>query len=305
MHVNLFDRPRLVVDLLCLESGQEESRAGFERSDSLLVLMEGEGRLRAGPQIESLQEMDAVLVPPGQEYTVTNTGAGQLMALVMVTPKPTRASEVRVPGDTRPFRSVRPELDEPTGIARRTPPRRPPGYEGPRREMPGARQGRPFRPAQPPERGADDRRPAGERRGTTGGRNARRDDGEGPVWYPKPKPAWRPRGAPPAARGAPVGPRRNQGAGYRARTSEEGAEGGASRGARGTGPGRAGGRPAYGAGPGPRGRSSGSVSRGTRAGGASRGGPRSEKKTGDARRASRGQGPLSGRRGPGRSGPRT
>jgi hypothetical protein len=31
----------------------------------------------------------------------------------------------------------------------------------------------------------------------------------------------------------------------------------------------------------------------------------SEKKTGDARRASRGQGPLSGRRGPGRSGPRS
>ncbi len=107
MHVNLFDRPRLVVDLLCLEPEQEESRRGFDRSDSLLMLIEGEARLRAGPQIESLQEMDAVLVPPGQEYVLANTGAGQMVAVVILTPKPLRADDVRVQGDSRPFRTVR------------------------------------------------------------------------------------------------------------------------------------------------------------------------------------------------------
>src|SRR5690606_4576866 len=105
IHVNLFDRPRIVVDLLCLEPEQEESRRGFDRSDSLLVMIEGEARLRAGPQIESLQAMDAALVPPGQEYRLTNTGPGQVTAVVILTPKPTRADEVRIPGDDRrPYR---------------------------------------------------------------------------------------------------------------------------------------------------------------------------------------------------------
>ena len=432
MHVNLFDRPRLVVDLLCLEANQEESRTGFEKSDSLLVLLEGEARLRAGPQIESLQEMDAVLVPPGQEYTLANTGAGQMMALVMLTPKPTRADEVRVPGDQRPFRRVR--MDEDEGQSRPPMrssftqngggetssgdrPRRGPSYAGrdngqrsayprrddnaprggyprrddqgersayprrddsaprggyprrddqgergayprrddsaprggyprrddqratrrgyprrddqgergayprrddsaprsgyPRRNAPGGRPAYPrrdgapsgprgnngggFDRGRPPRRDASSDDQSGPRRGTTGARSPRRGEGEGPVWYPKPKPAWRPFGAPPAAQGrGKPGQNRDQGEGRRGSYGGNGAPRGASGGAGG----RSGGYEARG-GSGPRGRSGGfDRSAAPRGGGNGR-------KTGDARRASRGQGPLTGHRGPGRSEPRT
>jgi mannose-6-phosphate isomerase-like protein (cupin superfamily) len=88
MHVTLFDRPRLVCDLLCLEGGQTETRRGFDSSDMLFVVIEGAARIRTGAQSEELQEMDAVLIPPGVDTTVENTGDGQLVVLVTVTPKP-------------------------------------------------------------------------------------------------------------------------------------------------------------------------------------------------------------------------
>jgi hypothetical protein len=247
--------------------------------------------------------MDAVLVPPGQEYVLTNTGDAQMTAVVILTPKPTRADEVRVPGDTRPFRKVRPDRDE------ERPPR-------PRSEERGGRQeGRresPYggaRPAGPP-RGAPrtaaardhDRSESTQgrpRRGGTGARAPRRDEGEGPVWFPKAKPAWRPRGAPPAGAGS----------GRPGGRSTAPQPGGSGRGRRPGGsdtvaeafqPRRPSRPPADGGSGKPRGQRY----RGT-GGGRSSAGRSAEKKTGDARRASRGQGPLSGRRGPGRSVPRT
>lgn len=385
IHVTLFDRPRMVVDLLCLEPEQEESRRAFDRSDSLLVITEGEARLKVGPQVESLQSMDAVLVPPGVEFVISNTGAGQLTAIVILTPKPTRADEVRVPGDTRPFRTVRPDPEEgnghrdsrprpfprddrpayrpagsgagargPGGPFRAGPPpeRRPyprrdegprradgsgrPSYprrddntgrppyprrdEGPRRPDGSGRPSYPRRDdstGRPPyprrdEAPAGDR--SGPRRGTTGARAPRRNEGEGPVWFPKGKPAWRPRGAPPAANGGRASSARPQGAGpRRGPTGGPSPSGRPQRGSDGPG-GDDRSRPyGYGAGA-PRGRAGGygtaSGARGGRngsykPGGPPRGGAGAGKKTGDARRASRGQGPLSGHRGPGRSGPTT
>ena len=365
IHVNLFDRPRLVVDLLCLEPEQEEARRGFDRSDSLLVLIEGEARLHTGVQIESLQAMDAVLVPPGQEYRVTNTGTGQMTALVILSPKPTRSSEVRIPGDTRPFRTVRPDRDGEGGAHERPPRPRPNDGENgqprrdrsstrrddgaqrgpyPRREGTGGRTPYPRRdgapssgagrapyprrdgapasgtgrapyprrdgaPAsstgrdyptrsarpQPARRDEEPRRDerSGPRRGSPGTRPPRRGEGDAPVWYPKPKPAWRPRGGPPAGAGraGPAGPQRFGGA--------NGARGRADGGPPAERPAR---RPRSQATGEPR-SSSGNADRRSAPHAGTRG--RSEKKTGDARKSSRGQGPLSGRRGPGRSGPRT
>ena len=106
MHVTLFDRPRLVCDLLCLEGNQTETRRGFDTSDALFVVIEGAARIRTGTQTEELQEMDAVLIPPGVDTTIENTGAGQLVVLVTVTPKPTRAAEMRTP-EEQPMRGRR------------------------------------------------------------------------------------------------------------------------------------------------------------------------------------------------------
>ena len=382
IHVTLFDRPRMVVDLLCLEPEQEESRRAFDRSDSLLVITEGEGRLRVGAQVEALQSMDAVLVPPGVEFVLSNSGTGQLTAIVILTPKPTRADEVRVPGDRRPFRTVRPDPEEGEGSnreqrprpfsgverparppvrnpigTRRTggpyragppPERRPyprrdegarrpegegrPPYprrddsvdqpprrnEGPRRPDSGGRPSYPRRNdsgGRPPYPRSDDAAPAdrgGPRRGTTGARAPRQNEGEGPVWFPKGKPAWRPRGAPPAANGGRASSARPQGAGPRRGPAGRPSSAGGSRDA-GAGSDRS--RPGGSGAGAPRGRTGsygtaggvrGGRPGGYKPGGAPRGGAGAgDKKTGDARRASRGQGPLSGHRGPGRSGPRT
>ncbi len=118
IRVNLFDRPRLVCDLICLESEQTEERAASAASDSLYLVVEGQARLRAGPQVEELQEMDVVLVPPGVEHTIENTGAGRLTIMASLTPKPTRASEFqpreeRQPPRREPYRDRAPDEPRP------------------------------------------------------------------------------------------------------------------------------------------------------------------------------------------------
>ena len=101
----------------------------------------------------------------------------------------------------------------------------------PAREQPDHRDAMQRRPALPTRAGAQKTAPrsdAGPRRGGTGARPARRNEGEGPVWYPKPKPAWRPRGAPPSTgRGRPTNPRggasgRGRPAGARAAETDRG-----------------------------------------------------------------------------------
>lgn len=227
IRVNLFDRPRMVCDLLCLEVEQTEKRRGLATSDSLYVVIEGRARLQSGPQIEEMQEQDAALIPPGVDHTIENLGPGRLTVMVLVTPKPSRAGEVRMPAEGRP-----------QGRAFRDdgPPPRPP-----RREY----EEEPQRDRPRPRRGFDGPPPRQRPAPRTAAPRARREGGEaeGPVWFPRPKPAWRPRGAPPAGagRGGPArafGPPRSRGgppAGARGRPerpegiSRASAEGGRSR----------------------------------------------------------------------------
>jgi hypothetical protein len=308
IRVTLFDRPRLVCDLVCLEAEQNETRPAYERSDSMYLIVEGKCRLRAGPQIEDLEEMDAVLVPPGVEHYIENTGAGRLTAMVLVTPKPTRASDLPAGYDRRPApRSFRgpPDFSEQAKTDERAfrVPRRPAAApaRGPRRAERGPRH--------------DERVPANARpRGAGTRRTERSNEGEGPVWYPRPKtPSYRgrrPAGDGPAtgrgaqaSRSRPTGRPRTAGP---PRTDERPrARPGEARGStersggrfddRGAGgPGR--GRPANRAGP----------ERGAR------GGTPGGRGRADQRPTPRGRGPTgrtggnqSGRRGPGRSGPRT
>jgi translation initiation factor IF-2 len=319
MRVNLFDRPRLATDLLCLESGQTEALKGVDTSDSLYLVLEGQAHLRSGAQSEDLQEMDAVLVPPGVETMLQNTGAGRLVVMLTVTPKPTRASEVRVPGEEEPRRPFR-AADRGIEAGERDRPPRPPFRRA--GDTPGPRAPRrgPAPAGRTPARGRPEvstRRPVRSR-----------DEGEGPAWYPREKAAWSPRGGRPAgnARAAGPGPRGERAAprpGGRPYPGGRAAPGGRGPGGRSTGGGqsRGGGvyfkdtrdegnegeRPQR---PLPRAAADAPSERRpprTGAGGQARGRSNAggAKKTGDARRASRGQGPLSGRRGPARSGPRT
>ena len=102
IRVNLFDRPRLVCDLICLETEQTEKRRGLTTSDSLYLVIEGKARLVSGQQVEELEEQDAALIPPGIDHTIENIGPGRLTVMALVTPKPSRAGEVKMPVEGRP-----------------------------------------------------------------------------------------------------------------------------------------------------------------------------------------------------------
>ncbi|HLG12873.1 MAG TPA: cupin domain-containing protein, partial [Dehalococcoidia bacterium] len=216
IRVSLFDRPRLVCDLICLEAGQTEKRRGLTTSDSLYLVVEGKARLHSGLQIEELQEQDAALIPPGVDHSIENIGDGQLTVMALVTPKPSRAGEVRMPVEGQP-RYERPRGEEaPSGpeAAPRAPayrdqrpqrpytPRPPRGGERPSRDerpprpytprAPGGGE-RPYRDTRPPRpagRGAEPRVPRPPGRAPRGERPA--GAAEGPVWFPRPKAPWRP-----------------------------------------------------------------------------------------------------------------
>jgi quercetin dioxygenase-like cupin family protein len=312
IRVTLFDRPRLVCDLICLEAGQTEKRRGLDTSDSLYVVVEGTARLTSGAQIEELQAQDAALIPPGVDHTIENNGSERLTVMALVTPKPARAGEVRMPVEGRPRRPLReepyerPQQAESIAEAPRERPQRP---FTPRPPRGGDRPYRGQRPARPPARGPQAARPA-------------ESEAVGPAWFPRPKPAWRPRGGPPSRpggrppspRGAVQGPapRRREGPDERESLPEERPRRGRFSGPPAAGEsrpaprGRTGGRPAGGARGGaprgaPRGRGGASQAGGgeerPRGRGAARG-------AGSPRPAPRGSRP-SGPRGQGRSGPRT
>jgi translation initiation factor IF-2 len=166
IRVTLFDRPRLVCDLICLETEQTEKRRGLDTSDSLYVVIEGNARLRSGQQIEELEAQDAALIPPGVDHTIENLGPGRLTVMVVVTPKPSRAGEVRMPAQGG-FRPVEEDASS------RERPSREEGEDRPSQDRPPSRSYNREAQAGPP-RGRPYNREGDSRR--SGGRPYRRDD---------------------------------------------------------------------------------------------------------------------------------
>jgi quercetin dioxygenase-like cupin family protein len=93
VRVPVFDRPRLAAELVCLVPEQKETRRNQEICDELYVVIEGSGTLRSGSTLQELEASDAVVVPPGVERTLTNTGATPLTVLVALSPKPSFANQ--------------------------------------------------------------------------------------------------------------------------------------------------------------------------------------------------------------------
>jgi mannose-6-phosphate isomerase-like protein (cupin superfamily) len=111
IRLNLFDRSRLVCELLCLEPDQREAQRRFEASDSVVLVIEGRAVVQTAAGTRELDALEAALVPPGVEHTIVNPGPGRLTALLVTAPNPVRASEVRLPREREPYRQPR-ERDE-------------------------------------------------------------------------------------------------------------------------------------------------------------------------------------------------
>src|SRR3954447_3328888 len=93
VRVPVFDRPRLAAELVCLVPEQKETRRNQEICDELYVVIEGSGTLRSGSTVQDLEASDAVVVPPGVERTLVNTGTTPLTVLVALSPKPSFANQ--------------------------------------------------------------------------------------------------------------------------------------------------------------------------------------------------------------------
>ena len=93
VRVPVFDRPRLAAELVCLVPEQKETRRNQEICDELYVVIEGTGSLRSGSTVQELEPSDAVVVPPGVERTLVNTGSTPLTVLVALSPKPSFANQ--------------------------------------------------------------------------------------------------------------------------------------------------------------------------------------------------------------------
>src|SRR4051794_2173299 len=95
--VSLFDRPRLVTEIVCLEPDQELQLRENSVSDELYFVVEGHAAVRVGMQAAELDAQEGILVPPGVKHSISNPGPGRLTVLVLVAPKPTRSAEVYAP----------------------------------------------------------------------------------------------------------------------------------------------------------------------------------------------------------------
>jgi quercetin dioxygenase-like cupin family protein len=93
VRVPVFDRPRLAAELVCLVPEQKETRRNQDICDELFVVIEGTGTLRSGSTVQELEPSDAVVVPPGVERTLINSGSTPLTVLVALSPKPSFANQ--------------------------------------------------------------------------------------------------------------------------------------------------------------------------------------------------------------------
>jgi quercetin dioxygenase-like cupin family protein len=157
VRVPVFDRPRLAAELVCLVPEQKETRRMQDICDELFVVIEGTGTLRSGANVQELEASDAVVVPPGVERTLTNTGATPLSVLVALSPKPSFANQSS-PRRNMPRRDaeVEGEAAEPEGVTEQA------GFDESRS---GPSIGRPKRAVAPH---ASEDRPRGAPRGGSG-----------------------------------------------------------------------------------------------------------------------------------------
>lgn len=85
--INLFDTPRVLCDVYCLEPGQTQKPHTHADSDKIYYVLEGSGKIRIGDEIADLPAQHAVLAPAGIEHGVINDSAERLVLFVVAAPK--------------------------------------------------------------------------------------------------------------------------------------------------------------------------------------------------------------------------
>ncbi len=84
----LFDSPRLLVGLNCLEPGQMQAQHAHAGQDKFYLVLEGAGTFTIGSDRQEAGEGTVVWAPAGVEHGVENTGDRSLILLVGMAPAP-------------------------------------------------------------------------------------------------------------------------------------------------------------------------------------------------------------------------
>jgi len=84
----LFQSPRLLLGLNCLEPGQTQAVHAHAGQDKFYFVMEGEGEFVVGGEKKKAGPGSAVWAPAGVDHGVANTGSQRLVLLVGIAPAP-------------------------------------------------------------------------------------------------------------------------------------------------------------------------------------------------------------------------
>jgi mannose-6-phosphate isomerase-like protein (cupin superfamily) len=89
----LFQSPRLLLGLNCLEPGQIQHAHVHVDQDKFYFVLEGQGTFVVGAETSEAGPGMVIWAPAGVDHGVTNTGEGRLVLLVGIAPGPVRKDE--------------------------------------------------------------------------------------------------------------------------------------------------------------------------------------------------------------------
>lgn len=84
----LFQSPRLLLGLNCLEPGQEQTIHAHSDQDKFYFVVEGEGDFVVGNELSTAGPGTVIWAPAGMEHGVSNKGDSQLVLLMGISPPP-------------------------------------------------------------------------------------------------------------------------------------------------------------------------------------------------------------------------
>lgn len=89
--VGLFETPRLLCDLYCLEPGQAQKAHSHGDADKVYLVLDGRAQIQVGSDRYELGPQEAVLAPAGSDHGVSNPGPERLVLYVFVAQSPAAA----------------------------------------------------------------------------------------------------------------------------------------------------------------------------------------------------------------------
>lgn len=86
--VPLFESPRALLDVYCLEPGQEQRVHNHDRIDKVYLALSGTPSVTLGDETRVLQPLQAAVAPAGVPHGVRNSGSERATLLVFQARQP-------------------------------------------------------------------------------------------------------------------------------------------------------------------------------------------------------------------------